>query len=183
MLLIIVFAFFTHPLIAAERPVAKTLCTATARQVNVSVQASYANQTLILPVRTDEASFYQKGGKTGCAAVLAHAKLSSIDLPSSVLTGLAATTVFHAQLPAYDGMAFELGFDVLVLRKSDGTLVAGPSIRAGGMENEVTNHYDSISETEISLRQKSSGEGQVTESALRLKLVNGKWQPQKQTSR
>jgi hypothetical protein len=87
-------------------------------------------------------------------------------------------SVFNLQVPAFDGVEFELGYDVLTFRKMDGSLIRSPVVPAGGVENSAKNKYESVSENEVILTQESSGEGQTTKTRMTFKQINGTWNQQ-----
>lgn len=163
---------------ATDKPTAaaKVVCNNSNNVVSISVEFKVGEKDKIkIPIRNDAPKFFKAGKLSGCPAVLKNSKLKVTDLPPSALKDLNGVKVVNIQLPAFDGMEFELGFDALILKRSNDSWVQGPIISAGGMENSVENVFESISENELTVSQTSSGEGQTSTTALKFKKEKEGW--------
>lgn len=144
--------------------------------VSISVEVSVGEQDKIkIPIRNDAPKFFKVGKLSGCPAVLKNSKLQVTDLRPSAFKDLNGVKVVNIRLPAFDGMEFELGFEALILKRSNNLWIQKTIVRVNGMENSVENIFEFISENELTVRQTFSGEGQTSTKTLKFKREREGW--------
>lgn len=134
----------------------------------------------VLPVQLPLSSFTAAKLK-GCAAIQTKSKFTVRPLSPSLFKDYSEGQIVGISLPAtMNGMAFDLQYDWIVLKKKKGgEWISGPIVEAGGLENSVDNQIGSASEKEIIVRQIYSGEGDTSEEKVTFLWVNGAWQQSK----
>ena len=163
---------------AAMPSSARVTCSTETKKAAV-VLAAAGGVSAEVPITVTPQQF--KSGKLrGCAALTRKSKAKVAPLAAGALKGAASGVTVHVALPADEnGMAYELTFDWIAVRRADGTWAAGPVVSGGGLENEVENVVLSAGEGEATVKRTSSGEGDSTTETLRFTKTKDGWRRSK----
>ena len=142
----------------------------------ISLHATAGGKSLSVILANHDISNFKSGKDKGCAAISKHARVTQQAISQKAIKFFSSGYKITVALPADEnGMEYDLSYDWLVFRNTDGQFVSGPVVPAGGLENVIENKVKSASATEIIINQSSSGEGETSVEKLSFKRHASEW--------